>query len=400
MSTEEPKLGKSLFGYARSAVARILADREIVLRQAEGAVRDAETKADELERELAEVRALNARLDQQMEGLHVDVDAVPVDEPIGRIDDSSELEMGAGVVDDEEEEIPMFSEPISMWDPEGTSSDESFSAAEAQGPVRPIDAAADDTEEATSEDTSEDTSAFWAPAQYAAASVRGPEDRAARQAGPEPSWFSGYEVESSPVTEPEGVEDISDVIRNDVDAGEPRPRRPEVTSSFSEELAGILAAAEESAAGIVERARITTERQITESTRLWREVEAEVTRFSSWREQIEPVIRRIASKVDDVRTRIEEVPERIREALAPMADSISSLDSDMAELAAASTPPLLLKPSGLDERENEVLEAREQAEQYAQGVAGRNPGEVEASASASAAEAEFSAESGENLTEG
>ena len=395
MSTEEPKLGKSLFGYARSAVARILADREIMLRQAEGAVRDAETKAEELERELAEVRALNARLDRRVEGLPVDVDAVRVDEPIGRIDDSSELEMEAGVVDDEEE-IPMFSEPISMWDPEGTSSDESFSAAEAQGPVRRSDAVADDKEETLSEDSS----AFWAPAQYAAASVRGPEDRAAQQAGPEPSWFSGYEVESSPVTEPEGVEDISDVMRNDVDAGEPRPRRPEVTSSFSEELAGILAAAEESAAGIVERARITTERQITESTRLWREVEAEVTRFSSWREQIEPVIRRIASKVDDVRTRIEEVPERIREALAPMADSISSLDSDMAELAAASTPPLLLKPSGLDERENEVLEAREQAEQYAQSGARGNPGEVQASANTSAGEAEYSAESGDNLTEG
>ncbi|HEX2089841.1 MAG TPA: hypothetical protein VHI54_07950 [Actinomycetota bacterium] len=394
MSTEEPKLGKSLFGYARSAVARILADREIMLRQAEGAVRDAETKAEELERELAEVRALNARLDRQMDALHVEVEAVPVDEPIGRIADPAELEMEAGAVD--EEEIPVFSEPISMWDPEGTSSDESFSEAEAQHVVAPVDAVVEDTEEAAPAEAS----AFWAPAQYAAATVRGPEDRAGQQTGPEPSWFSGYEVESSAVTEPEGVEDISDVMRNDVDAGEPRPRRPEATSSFSEELAGILAAAEESAAGIVERARITTERQITESTRLWREVEAEVTRFSSWREQIEPVIRRIASKVDDVRTRIEEVPERIREALAPMADSISSLDSDMAELAAASTPPLLLKPSGLDERENEVLESRERAEQYAQSSAGGNSGDVQAAASTSAADAEYSAETGEDLTEG
>jgi hypothetical protein len=390
MSTEDPKLGKSLFGYARSAVARILADREIMLRQAEGAVRDAETKADELEKELTEARALNARLDRQRERLNVDFDSVSVEEPIGRIDDSSEVEMEAEAVD--EEEIPMFSEPISMWDSESSVSEESFSTAQAQGPVRRADAAREDTDEAYSQNSSD----FRTPPQYAAASVRGPEEQATQQ-GPEPSWFSGYEVESSAVTEPEGVEDISDVMRNDVDAGEPRPRRPEVTSSFSEELAGILAAAEESAAGIVERARVTTERQITESTRLWREVEAEVTRFSSWREQIEPVIRRIASKVDDVRTRIEEVPERIRDALAPMADSISSLDSDMAELAAASTPPLLLKPSGLDERENEVLEAREQAEQYAQSGGRGNPG---AEPPGNTAEAEYSAESGENLTEG
>ncbi len=396
MSTEEPKLSKSLFGYARSAVARILADREIMLRQAEGAVRDAESRAEELEQELEQVRALNARLDRQMERLQVDVDAAPAHEPIGRIEHSSDLEMEAEAVVDEEE-IPMFSEPISMWDPESTVSEDAFSTIEAQDPVRSTDTEADDTEDAISE---EDASAFWAPVQAAAASVGRPDEQAAQQGGREPSWFSGYEVESSPVTEPERVEDISDVMRNDVDAGEPRPRRPEVTSSFSEELAGILAAAEESAAGIVERARITTERQITESTRLWREVEAEVARFSSWREQIEPVIQRIASKVDDVRARIEEVPERIREALAPMADSISSLDSDMAELAAASTPPLLLKPSGLDERESEVLEARERAEQFAQSGAGSNPGGFESSATTGTAEADYTAESGDDLTEG
>ncbi|MDP8957165.1 MAG: hypothetical protein M3N24_09450 [Actinomycetota bacterium] len=391
MSTEEPRLGKSLFGYARSAVARILADREIMLRQAEGAVRDTETRAEELEKELAEVRALNARLDRQMERFHVDVDSVPVEEPIGRIADSPELEMEAEAVD-EDEDMPMFAEPISMWDPESSGSEEVFSTIQAQDPVRRDTAPQED-----SDDTyAEDTSAFWAPVEYAAASVRGSEEQSAQQ-GAEPSWFSGYEVESRAETAPEPVEDASDVMRNDVDAGEPRPRRPEATSSFSEELAGILAAAEESAAGIVERARITTERQITESTRLWREVEAEVTRFSSWREQIEPVIRRIASKVDDVRARIEEVPERIREALAPMADSISSLDSDMAELAAASTPPLLLKPSGLEERENEVLEAREREDQFAQAGAGGNP---VASENTSPAEGEYSAESAENLTEG
>ena len=394
MSTEEPKLGKSLFGYARSAVARILADREIMLRQAEGAVRDAESRAQELEQELEEARAVNARLDRRMERFQVDVDDVPESEPIGRIDGSSELEVEAETVDDDED-IPMFSEPISMWDSESSMSEEPFSTVEAQTPVRAMDATdADDTEEAISEDSA----AFWAPVQYAAASVRGPDEQATQQGGSDASWFSGYEVESSTATEPERVEDISDVMRNDVDAGEPRPRRPEATSSFSEELAGILAAAEESAAGIVERARITTERQITESTRLWREVEAEVSRFASWREQVEPVIRRIAGKVDDVRTRIEEVPERIREALAPMADAISSLDSDMAELAAATTPPLLLKPSGLDERESQVLEAREREAQFAQSGAGENPGGL--GSSASPGDAEYTAESGDNLTEG
>jgi hypothetical protein len=394
MSTEEPRLGKSLFGYARSAVARILADREIMLRQAEGAVRDAETKASELEDELEDVRQARARLDEQMEqlGEHVDV---PRSEEASSLEDSEDALQLEAVPVEEDEEIPVFSDPISMWDAENTVSEEAFSAVDMPGPASRGDSG--DSGDALADDTS----ALWAPAQYAAASVRGPEDQAPPQRAPEPSWFSGYDVESNSAPETQGASDISDVIRDDAVSDEPAPtRRPEVTSSFSEELAGILAAAEESAAGIVERARVTTERQITESTRLWREVEAEVARFSSWREQVEPVIRRIASKVDDVRVRIEEVPERIREALAPMADGISSLDADMAELAAATTPPLLLKPSGLDERESEVLQSREREEQFAQAASGSNSGGSGPKSGGGSADSEYRAESTEDVTEG
>ena len=123
----------------------------------------------------------------------------------------------------------------------------------------------------------------------------------------------------------------------------------DITNRFlTEELKGILSAAEESAARILERARATSEHQIAQSNRLWREVQAELARFASWREQVEPIIRSVHAKVEGVRTQIEDVPEKIRQALAPMADSISMIDSDLAELASASTPPLLLTPSGLD----------------------------------------------------
>jgi hypothetical protein len=117
---------------------------------------------------------------------------------------------------------------------------------------------------------------------------------------------------------------------------------------MTSELAGILAAAEESAARIVERARSSTQRQIMESNRLWREVRAEVARFASWRDQVEPVIRQVQSKVDNVGELVDDVPARIRQALAPMADAISSIDADMSELASALTPPLLLTSSGLE----------------------------------------------------
>jgi hypothetical protein len=116
---------------------------------------------------------------------------------------------------------------------------------------------------------------------------------------------------------------------------------------MSEELARVLAAAEASAARIADRASASTQQQIMESNRLWREVQAEVARFASWRDQVEPVIRQVQPRVDSVRARIDEVPERIRQALAPMAEAISSIDADMSELASALTPPLLLTPTGL-----------------------------------------------------
>jgi hypothetical protein len=127
------------------------------------------------------------------------------------------------------------------------------------------------------------------------------------------------------------------------------PQPGEAASRFvTEELAGILTAAEESAARIIERAQESSARQIERSTRLWNEVQTEVSRFASWREEVEPVIRTVQSKVENVRALIEEVPERIRDALAGMAESISSIDADLADLSAACNPPLLLTPSELE----------------------------------------------------
>jgi septal ring factor EnvC (AmiA/AmiB activator) len=123
----------------------------------------------------------------------------------------------------------------------------------------------------------------------------------------------------------------------------------EITARFlTEELAGILTAAEESAARIVERAQASTEQQIAEANRLWREVQGEIARFAAWRQEVEPIIEQVRDKVGEVREKVEAVPERIREALAPMADAISSVDADLAELVAAAPPPLLMAPAPLE----------------------------------------------------
>jgi TolA-binding protein len=134
------------------------------------------------------------------------------------------------------------------------------------------------------------------------------------------------------------------------DGGTTSPHTSEITARFlTEELAGILTAAEESAARIVERAQASSEEQLAEANRLWREVQEETARFAEWRNDVEPIIERVREKLEDVRERVQSVPERIREALAPMADAISAVDGDLAELAAAAaTPPVLITPVGLE----------------------------------------------------
>lgn len=109
------------------------------------------------------------------------------------------------------------------------------------------------------------------------------------------------------------------------------PSQTEVTTRFlNEELATILTAAEESATRIVERARASSQGQMAEANRVWRETQSEVARFAEWRDRIDPVLRAAQTQIDEVRDRIEEVPSHIRQALGPLAEAVASLDTDLA----------------------------------------------------------------------
>jgi hypothetical protein len=118
---------------------------------------------------------------------------------------------------------------------------------------------------------------------------------------------------------------------------------------LNEELATILGAAEESATRIIERARASTQQQVAEAERMWREAQDQISRFASWRDGVDPVLRNAQTKIEEVRTRIEEVPDQIRQALSPLAEAVASLDGDLTELSGASSPPLILAPDGIEE---------------------------------------------------
>jgi hypothetical protein len=191
-----------------------------------------------------------------------------------------------------------------------------------------------------------------------------PEPSAPEPFAPEPSAF-GPETYEAPRMEHAAAEStqLDQAPRSQEYppvAAAPPPVSTEASDMTSrlitQEIAGVLNAAEESAARILERARAESEQQSAQSHRLWEEVQAEVARLASWREGVDPVIRTVLTKVEGIRARIEDMPERIREALAPMADSISGIDADLAELAEACSPPLLLTPSKLEPEGERVPE--------------------------------------------
>ena len=129
-------------------------------------------------------------------------------------------------------------------------------------------------------------------------------------------------------------------------AGDAGPASTETTARFlNEELATILVAAEQSATKIVERARASTQQQVAEAQRVWRQAQEQATRLTTWRDRLESVLHRAESKIGEVRSRIEEVPEQIRQALLPLADAVAALDGDLAAVSrTGNPPPVLLKP--------------------------------------------------------
>src|SRR5438552_3330652 len=74
------------------------------------------------------------------------------------------------------------------------------------------------------------------------------------------------------------------------------------------------------------------------------------------RELEDRAVRGARGEAHEVRARIEEVPDLIREALTPLADAIAGLDGELAAVAGASTPPLMVTPSAIDSGDQEPQE--------------------------------------------
>jgi hypothetical protein len=155
----------------------------------------------------------------------------------------------------------------------------------------------------------------------------------------------------------------------------PAPQEPEsepLTPQFmSQELSKMIAAAEETTAQILSRARESTREQILEADRLWRDVQSEAVRFATWRTQAEAVVMGLQTMIEQARQRIESVPARIQDALGPAVEAMIQMDEGISRFAQASQMPLLVAPSGLEV-------ARAAAEQPIPAIPVPTPASVEA----------------------
>ncbi|MGH2555457.1 MAG: hypothetical protein ACRDHO_07055 [Actinomycetota bacterium] len=116
------------------------------------------------------------------------------------------------------------------------------------------------------------------------------------------------------------------------------PREPS-TRSVAEHVSSLLLSADETARRIVEEAEAKSKDQLAEIDRRVRWMEAETARLASWSRQTEEMIQALGSAVEGFRNDVEGVPQRISEALSPLASHVPHLVRQMNELMGALNPP-------------------------------------------------------------
>jgi predicted nucleic acid-binding Zn-ribbon protein len=130
-------------------------------------------------------------------------------------------------------------------------------------------------------------------------------------------------------------------IQLDAERRAAQERGSTVTARFLSGLAPLLQAAEESAAQMFEQVRESTEQQVAEAGRIRQLLRVELEQVDVWRSALQDVIATVQSKLEQSREQIQGIPQRVEEALAPLAGAVTSLGGDLDELVRATRPPTL-----------------------------------------------------------
>jgi chromosome segregation ATPase len=109
--------------------------------------------------------------------------------------------------------------------------------------------------------------------------------------------------------------------------------------SASQELSSVLDMAEQAFGRLMDQARTQHQRQLEEAAGARRELDAQVERFSSWRDHVVAKIRSVREAVGNARVQTQHAPERLRAALAPTTDAMISVNDTLAEFIRVTDSP-------------------------------------------------------------
>jgi chromosome segregation ATPase len=113
-----------------------------------------------------------------------------------------------------------------------------------------------------------------------------------------------------------------------------------LTQIVTAEIAPLLAAAQEAAARVVEDAQQTMNEQLARADGARSELAAQVEDIVAWHQRVDPLFGAIRARMAQTRDRIDDVPNRIAEALAPLAELVGSMSDQLETLLSASSPPV------------------------------------------------------------
>ena len=106
------------------------------------------------------------------------------------------------------------------------------------------------------------------------------------------------------------------------------------TESLLEEMTRVVSVTEESTRKILEHARTTLMREIDAAEALRDQARSEIAQAAAWRQHWGPIIKAFQDTIHETQGAIDDIPERIRQALAPLTAAAAALDHDLLQFAA------------------------------------------------------------------
>jgi chromosome segregation ATPase len=106
------------------------------------------------------------------------------------------------------------------------------------------------------------------------------------------------------------------------------------SDSLLEEMTRAVVTTEEATQRILHHARDTLMKEIEAAQALRQRAKSEISEAGAWRRYWGPILKAFQSTVKETASIIEDVPDRVREALGPLTAAAAALDEDLRQFAA------------------------------------------------------------------